>query len=243
MSNNSLLVDIGSYPNLTNHFDNGSGKKKAVLLFGADWHEACPTLKVVLNALAQQQQQQQQESDIFLFGNIDAEAATDLSDKYDVTAVPTIVLLNGGPDSVLEKLDGVVEPSHVTLAVQRLINAPDGAGISPTGKDNNNNNNVTGSNPTIISSSETDVNKDPQEVLNERLDRLVRADTVMLFMKGSPSAPRCGFSRQAVEILTEHDVPFGSFDILTDEEVRQGLKTYSDWPTYPQIVRTMYLDD
>ena len=57
----------------------------------------------------------------------------------------------------------------------------------------------------------------------------------MLFMKGIPTAPRCGFSRQAVELLETHKVPFGSFDILSDDTVRQGLKKHSNWPTYPQI--------
>ena len=57
----------------------------------------------------------------------------------------------------------------------------------------------------------------------------------MLFMKGSPDAPKCGFSRQIVEILTSNNIPFASFDILTDETVRAGLKTYSDWPTFPQL--------
>ena len=50
-----------------------------------------------------------------------------------------------------------------------------------------------------------------------------------------PSAPRCGFSRQIVEMLDEEGASYDSFNILEDEEVRQGLKTYSDWPTYPQL--------
>jgi len=54
-------------------------------------------------------------------------------------------------------------------------------------------------------------------------------------MKGEPSAPRCGFSRQIVEILNQTGVPFSHFDVLSDEEIRQGLKKYSDWPTYPQL--------
>lgn len=57
----------------------------------------------------------------------------------------------------------------------------------------------------------------------------------MLFMKGSPQEPRCGFSRQIIQILKDHNVQYSSFDILSDEEVRQGLKTYSNWPTYPQV--------
>ena len=57
----------------------------------------------------------------------------------------------------------------------------------------------------------------------------------MLFMKGSPSSPQCGFSRQLVAILREHQVRFGFFDILKDDSVRQGLKKFSDWPTFPQL--------
>ncbi|XP_029465855.1 glutaredoxin-3 isoform X1 [Rhinatrema bivittatum] len=57
----------------------------------------------------------------------------------------------------------------------------------------------------------------------------------MLFMKGTPQEPRCGFSKQIVELLNEHKIVFSSFDIFSDEEIRQGLKTYSSWPTYPQF--------
>ena len=71
--------------------------------------------------------------------------------------------------------------------------------------------------------------------LKERLRRLTHSARVMLFMKGVPDAPRCGFSRQIVEILRNSEIPFASFDILSDEEVRAGLKTFSEWPTYPQL--------
>ena len=57
----------------------------------------------------------------------------------------------------------------------------------------------------------------------------------MLFMKGVPSAPRCGFSKQIVAILDEMEVDYDGFNILEDEEVRQGLKEFSDWPTFPQL--------
>lgn len=70
---------------------------------------------------------------------------------------------------------------------------------------------------------------------NQRLKKLINAAPCMLFMKGSAQEPRCGFSRQLVALLKEHNIQFSSFDILSDEEVRQGLKTYSNWPTYPQL--------
>ncbi len=71
--------------------------------------------------------------------------------------------------------------------------------------------------------------------LKERLDQLIATEPVFLFMKGNPTFPRCGFSNQVVQILKAFDIPFGSFDILSDEEVRQGIKEYSDWPTIPQL--------
>lgn len=54
-------------------------------------------------------------------------------------------------------------------------------------------------------------------------------------MKGLPSAPRCGFSRQIVELLDNENISYDSFDILQDETVREGLKQFSDWPTFPQL--------
>jgi len=64
----------------------------------------------------------------------------------------------------------------------------------------------------------------------------MKQDKVMLFMKGTPDAPRCGFSRKIVNLLNGQDVKFSSFDILSDESVRQGLKTHNNWPTYPQLI-------
>ena len=66
--------------------------------------------------------------------------------------------------------------------------------------------------------------EESEEALNERLNKLTKAAPIMLFMKGSPSSPQCGFSRQLVAILREHQVRFGFFDILKDDSVRQGLK-------------------
>lgn len=73
------------------------------------------------------------------------------------------------------------------------------------------------------------------ETLNDRLKKLVGKAPVVVFMKGNPDAPRCGFSREIVGLLREQDVTYTHFDILQDEEVRQGLKKFSNWPTYPQI--------
>ncbi|KAL5266456.1 hypothetical protein ACHWQZ_G003748 [Mnemiopsis leidyi] len=74
-----------------------------------------------------------------------------------------------------------------------------------------------------------------KQSLNTRLKNIINSHKIMLFMKGSPSEPRCGFSKTTVGILAEYNVEYKTFDILSDNEVRQGLKVYSDWPTYPQL--------
>ncbi len=68
-----------------------------------------------------------------------------------------------------------------------------------------------------------------------RIDELVKGHDVVLFMKGTPLFPQCGFSSRAIAILEHLDVPFHSVDVLQDQEIRQGIKTYADWPTIPQL--------
>jgi monothiol glutaredoxin len=70
---------------------------------------------------------------------------------------------------------------------------------------------------------------------HERIDELVRNNDVVLFMKGSPLFPQCGFSSRAVAILDHLNVEYASVDVLQDMEIRQGIKDYSDWPTIPQL--------
>ena len=71
--------------------------------------------------------------------------------------------------------------------------------------------------------------------VNSRISDIVKKDDVVLFMKGTPLFPQCGFSNRAVSILDHCGVAFGSVDVLQDQEIRQGIKSYSDWPTIPQL--------
>ena len=70
---------------------------------------------------------------------------------------------------------------------------------------------------------------------NERISKIVGDNDVVLFMKGTPLFPQCGFSNRAVAILDHCNVAFESVDVLQDMEIRQGIKAYSDWPTIPQL--------
>ena len=71
--------------------------------------------------------------------------------------------------------------------------------------------------------------------INERISTLVGNNDVVLFMKGTPLFPQCGFSSRAVAILDHVGVTYESVDVLQDMEIRQGIKTFSDWPTIPQL--------
>jgi monothiol glutaredoxin len=68
-----------------------------------------------------------------------------------------------------------------------------------------------------------------------RIDSTVKGNDVVLFMKGTPLFPQCGFSSRAVAILEHLGVEYASVDVLQDQAVRQGIKEYSDWPTIPQL--------
>ena len=69
----------------------------------------------------------------------------------------------------------------------------------------------------------------------ERIKEIVASSDVVLFMKGIPAAPQCGFSAAVAQILSQLSVPFKSVDVLSDPQIREGIKVFSDWPTIPQL--------
>lgn len=71
--------------------------------------------------------------------------------------------------------------------------------------------------------------------IKERIENFIQQNKIMVFMKGSKLMPMCGFSNNVVQILNSLGVPFETFDILEDQDMRQGIKDYSNWPTIPQV--------
>lgn len=71
--------------------------------------------------------------------------------------------------------------------------------------------------------------------IQEKIKQQITSDKIVLYMKGTPQAPQCGFSAQAIKILGATGAKFSTVDVLADEEVRQGVKQYSNWPTFPQL--------
>ena len=71
--------------------------------------------------------------------------------------------------------------------------------------------------------------------INQFIDNEVKSNDVVLFMKGTPQFPMCGFSGQVVQILNYLGVPYKGLNVLENDELRNGIKTYSNWPTIPQL--------
>jgi len=173
---------------------------------------------------------------------MDAEEVIDVSDFFEVTAVPFLVLRRN--NQVLETVSGS-DATKVRAAIEKHAKSPAVGGTSNgtapaaqsngTGAKNLSSYAPTPQDPaTAPEFSSTEIKQD-KEALHKRLSTLVKAAPVMLFMKGTPSAPQCGFSRQLVALLRENSVKYGFFNILADDEVRQGLKEFADWPTFPQL--------
>ena len=75
------------------------------------------------------------------------------------------------------------------------------------------------------------MNPEMKKIIEEKIN----SAAVFLFMKGTPEDPQCGFSAQVVSILNDLGIEFDSFDVLSDENIRQGIKEYANWPTIPQL--------
>jgi len=71
--------------------------------------------------------------------------------------------------------------------------------------------------------------------LEVRIKSLIESSPIFLFMKGSPQMPQCGFSANVVQILNSYNVSYNTFNILSDMDIREGVKAFSSWPTYPQL--------
>ena len=73
------------------------------------------------------------------------------------------------------------------------------------------------------------------EPIHATIDEQIKQDDVVLYMKGTPVFPMCGFSAGVVQLLSQLDVKFQAYNVLDDQDIREGIKTYSNWPTIPQL--------
>ncbi|CAK9152522.1 unnamed protein product [Ilex paraguariensis] len=212
--------------------DNVIGQGVPVIVhFWADWCEASKQMDQVFSHLST-------DFPHAHFLRVEAEEQAEISEAYSISAVPYFVFFKDGkPVDTLEGAD----PANLANKVAKVVGsikpgepaAPASLGMA--------------AGPTVLetvqefakengsSQVENQLTSGQGDGLEKRLQQLVGSHPVILFMKGSPEEPKCGFSQKVVGILKEEKVKFGSFDILTDSEVREGLKRFSNWPTFPQL--------
>jgi len=183
-------------------------KGSLVVHFWADWAEQCKQVDQIISALQQVHQKKA------TFARCEAESVDELAKKFQISAVPTTIIISKGVE--VARVNGV-DPAGLNAAVAKFTSSS-----SPA------------SEPTAKTSVES-------ETLTQQLHRLTHKSGIVLFMKGIPSEPKCRFSRATMELLTQvqsdflSNKDFSSFNILEDEDVRQGIKDYSKWPTFPQL--------
>lgn len=209
------VIEVSSHAQFTEYTESDPLKLLA-LYFHTPWAGPCKTMNAVFKTLADSKASD--KSIVFL--SINADELPEISELFEVSAVPYFILIRNS--TILKELSGA-DPQEFIQALNQFSN-------SETKPVSNN----THKEPITEAHAATPA-VESEESVNERLTKLTSAAPIMLFMKGSPSAPQCGFSRQLVAILREHQVRFGFFDILKDDNVRQGLKKFSDWPTFPQL--------
>lgn len=196
-----VLTDAKNSVDFQKIIEEAKFDKVAVVHFWADWAPQCQQINDVLIELTKDS-----EFKKCSFVKVLAEELPEVSEKYNVSAVPTILFFRN--NQLSDRLEGANVPELTKKIKQQLTKL----------------------------SLQPSLNIPVQhEDLNTKLKRLVSAAPCMLFMKGTPEDAHCGFSKQIIALLSKHNARFSSFNILADDEVRQGLKEYSKWPTFPQL--------
>lgn len=201
----------------------------SVTYFWAEWAAPCKEMNEEVKKLAS-------KHDKILFLQVDADTLPDISESFEIESVPAFIGLRGHTllgrviGANVDELNKLVD-KHSAAASKPLSTSEKAPAAAPTAAP------VTAPAASTAAEEKEEAKKEETtEELNARMKKIMDSDKVVLFMKGSPDTPRCGFSRQIVAILKENDIKFTHFDILQDEAVRQGLKTYNNWPTFPQLI-------
>ncbi|ODQ65589.1 hydroperoxide and superoxide-radical responsive glutathione-dependent oxidoreductase [Nadsonia fulvescens var. elongata DSM 6958] len=218
------VTEITSESHFTQLTTEVSSSTLIAIYFHTPWAEPCIRMNSVFSSLSSVHPK-------VVFLSVNADEFPEISESFDVSAVPYFVMLQDG--TILKELSGA-DPKELASVISSLAQKSTTGSNGVSESTSTAATDTTAAAPIEEAESESEA-EESEEDLNTRLAQLVKAAPVMLFMKGTPAAPQCGFSRQLVAILREHQVRFGFFDILKDDAVRQGLKKFSDWPTFPQL--------
>lgn len=218
------VIQITEWSQFDQIVTNADPRTLVVLYFYAQWAAPCGPMGSVFESLSNVYAPPGgSDNSAVRFVGLDADKFPELLDRFDIEAVPFFVIMR---DLTVLKEISSADPEGLTNAIEAQLSATSKAQLENDRK-------IFGGASGNAGPSEE--HEETEAELHERLTKLVNAAPVMLFMKGTPASPSCGFSRQIVALLRENQVRFGFFDILKDNSVRQGLKTFSDWPTFPQL--------
>lgn len=212
--------------------DTNKTKRRRVLFFWAPWHDQCRVggpMDTIFESLAEATTKGNPGDDAVEFWKIEAEEYPQLCQQYTVTYIPTFLMVDTN-GAVVDRVEGSNDPARLTMAVRSFVVLQ-----QPALQQQKQPSTTEANNPSRSTSTTTSITTQPPITATMDLEALTQRSPVMLFMKGLPSQPRCGFSRQMCNLLDKYDITYDAYDILTNEEVRQGLKEFSDWPTYPQL--------
>jgi len=189
------------------------------ILMWASWHPPSVHLTKVLEAVAS-------EHKAVRFGKVNTDVCSGIASSMGADQVPFVAFC----DARGQKLDSLAgaDPPKLVEKVKALSARPLGGGTCKQDGGS-----CGGGGGGACSSAAAAAPE--EDDLNSRLQGIVNYSPIMLFMKGSKAEPFCGFSKQAIAMLNKSGVDYSTFDILQDEEVRQGLKDYANWKTYPQL--------
>jgi glutaredoxin-related protein/thiol-disulfide isomerase/thioredoxin len=190
----------------------------SALNFNASWAEPCTQMNAVFSALSESNPAVKFyiiDAGLFLILNCSDEYS-EIAEHYEIESVPSFVILRG--HVVIDRVVGA-NAQDLSAAINKATSF-----IAQVSKP---------APPT------TTIEQD----LDARLESLISSHPMMLFIKGmlncfdflgTPTEPKCKFSKELLSILSELEAGFASFNILSNDDVRQGLKALSDWPTFPQ---------
>ncbi|CDS01917.1 probable glutaredoxin [Sporisorium scitamineum] len=233
----SNLVEVTSPEHFTEMMQKDL-TRVSLLNFYAPWAEPCRQMNGVVREIAIKYPQ-------VLCLVIEAESLPDVSESFDIEAVPSFVLLRG--HTLLSRISGAnASALSAAVATHAAPARSNGTGsVSKTSAapraasdvyESDSTRNGAAAATYADEEDEEDVVPETEEEIFARCKKLMEQSKVMLFMKGDPETPRCGFSQKTVNLLRQEKVEFGHYDILKDENVRQGLKKLNEWPTFPQII-------
>jgi len=229
-----MTTTINSPNELHNILKNVKNKSvnAVVALFWANWANGSLVLKDTFSAL-------QEEYDEIKFLLIEADKVTALANHFTITKLPTVLFFKSSePENSNLVSQTLVNPSSEKLiSTVELLLEDDLLCLDNFSKQNIDLNELEAANKYSSNQKSQSVSKSssPEEILNLKIKKLINKGDFMIFIKGMPNAAKCGFSNTLLQMLAKLDIKFEYFDILTDESVRQGIKKYSNWPTFPQI--------